>query len=523
MQATAPRTRFDLALTALLALLIVLSVVLPQVRAVYPFTYDELVYLRKTRAYDQWLREGLAQARQGHPGWMLSAESVMQAEQLQDMHPGFVKLVGLLPHWGMQAVLHKEGGARMTGALFLALAACALYWLLAPRAGRLLAFSGAVGFALLPRLFGHAHFHALDVPVMAMIFIAMLAFRKAAREDRWSTALWAGIIGGCAVATKLNAVALLPVMALWLSLYRPPGWKKTLACGLIMSPVVFFALWPWLWHDLPGKLNTYFSFHQNHFHVPVLYLGHVYGLSENAPAVYPLVIVAVSLPVVWLLLTLTGLVQAARRRDELRVLLALGLVSSLALAMLPGAQRYNGERLFMPVFVFAAALSILAAHALAQRLRHPLVVPALALLLALPNAVGVAQYYPYCLSYYSEVAGGLRGAERLGFEVTYWGDAYYAAAPTMAAPENQRKEFVAAHEFATGVLDALIQAGIIPPERRMYGRFVRDSNANDADWLIADNWQAGWSPAVKGYASKHEPQVLAQRQGVPLAWLYRLQ
>jgi hypothetical protein len=38
------------------------------------------------------------------------------------------------------------------------------------------------------------------------------------------------------------------------------------------------------------------------------------------------------------------------------------------------------------------------------------------------QAIGLIVYYPCQLSYYNLLVGGLAGAERLGFEVTYWGD-----------------------------------------------------------------------------------------------------
>ena len=39
------------------------------------------------------------------------------------------------------------------------------------------------------------------------------------------------------------------------------------------------------------------------------------------------------------------------------------------------------------------------------------------------QGVGLVLYHPCQLSHYSLLVGGLRGAERLGFEVNYWGDA----------------------------------------------------------------------------------------------------
>lgn len=523
-----PRGRLDALVVTALALLLLLAIVAPQLKAVYPFTYDEMVYLRKTRDYDQWLREGLHQAALGQPLWLFSPEAVGRAEQLEDMHPGFVKLVGLVPHWLMLAALHRQGGARLTGAIFLALAACCLYWLLAPRTGRRLALLGALAFGFMPRLFGHAHFHALDVPVMAMMFVAALALRRAALTNRWRDAIIAALITGCALATKLNAVALVPQLALWLPLYRPSGWKKTLACSAVLSPLVAFALWPWLWHDLPGKLTRYLSFHTHHYNVDCYYLGHAYGGNTTAPMTYPLIIMAVTLPLAWLIFSLAGVAGAIRRREELPVFLLLGLAANLGLAMLPQAPRYGGERLFMPAFIFAGALAILAAHHWVVRRqqrtgRNPGVLAlAAGLLLLLPNVIMTAAYYPYCLSYYSGLVGGLRGATRLGLEPTYWGDAFYGAAPTMAAPANAPSVFYASNELATGVLDAMIMTGMIPPQHRMLGRFVRDQIPADADWVIVDNSPAAWNPAIRALRKQVTPAVTVNCRGVPLLWLYKL-
>ena len=38
------------------------------------------------------------------------------------------------------------------------------------------------------------------------------------------------------------------------------------------------------------------------------------------------------------------------------------------------------------------------------------------------QGIGLAIYCPCHLSYYNLLVGGLPGAEKLGFEVTYWGD-----------------------------------------------------------------------------------------------------
>lgn len=514
------RSRLDFAIIIGLALLILAAVLGPQLHSVYPFTYDEMVYLRKTRAYDEWLRASLSQ-----PFSLFSAEAVGRAEALRDMHPGFVKLVGLLPHWAMQAALRREGGARATGALFLAVVAAALYWFLVPRNGRWVALLAAVGLASLPRVFAHAHFHALDLPIMAMSFLAAVCLRRAALTDNWRAAIAAALVFGCALATKLNALVLVPHLALWAVLYRPPGWRKALAASVAVAPPVFVLLWPWLWHDLPAKLAQYAAFHAEHYHIPVYYLGRIYTGAQVAPWHYPLVMLATTLPLAWFVFLLGGLARV-RLRHELETFLALGLLSNLAPLMLPGVSRYNGERLIMPCFVYAVALAVLACAALLRRLRKPhllQVAAAMALTAWLlgANLAWINVFYPYCLSFYSEGIGGLAGAQRLGLEATYWGESFAGASSFMSRSEHAGQRFYASNELATGTLDALIPAGRIPPRQRMLGCFIKDRLPSDADWLIVDNSPAMTPTPIAKLMRRQSPIYQEQRQGVALISIYQ--
>ncbi len=506
-----------------LALLTVAAVAGPQLRGVYPFTYDELVYLRKVRAYDTWLREGAAAARSGRPLALFSRAALGQAEALEDMHPGFAKLAALLPHWLFRAVLHREGGGRLAGSLFLALAAGVLYWFLRPTVGPFFAGLGALGLVSLPRLFGHAHFLALDVPAMAMCLLAAVAFHRAAETDRWGPCLLAGVAVGAALGTKLNAVALLPHMLLWLLAARPPGWRKALL-GLLPAPLVFVACWPWLWPDLPGQLARYAAFHAAHFQVGTSYFGHVYQGSQGPPASYSPVMFLLTLPLVWAVGTLGSLgATAARRLPAPAGYLALGLSCQLGLTMLPAATRYAADRLLIPALPWAVGLVVLGAH---QLLARAAVAPprrwaavAVAVALLVPNLVGIVRTYPYCLSYYGELVG-LSGAARLGLEITYWGDAYAGARAFMRRPEQAQARFYVSNELATGVLDAHLHAGEVPPQHLLFGRWVRGELPADADWIMVDNHPPMWPPAVAELVRTAAPAVTIQRGGTPLLWIF---
>lgn len=107
-------------------------------------------------------------------------------------------------------------------------------------------------------------------------------------------------------------------------------------------------------------------------------------------------------------------------------LLAATMLFVLLVFSWPGTPVYDGVRLFLMAFPLWAVWAGIGARWLIERptvaawrprVRHGM----LAALLAL-QGTGLFLYHPCHLSYYSALVGGLPGAERLGFEATYWGD-----------------------------------------------------------------------------------------------------
>jgi hypothetical protein len=105
---------------------------------------------------------------------------------------------------------------------------------------------------------------------------------------------------------------------------------------------------------------------------------------------------------------------------------------------------YDGERLFMPVFPFLAALAGIGfsrllpwLKKLVERLKRPVLAApttiVLGLVLLAPQLATMARLYPHLLSYYSEGVGGLPGAAKLGLETTYWSEVVSDALPIINA------------------------------------------------------------------------------------------
>src|SRR5207245_1864046 len=108
--------------------------------------------------------------------------------------------------------------------------------------------------------------------------------------------------------------------------------------------------------------------------------------------------------------------------------------------MLP-TPAHDGVRLMLPTFFFLAGLAGWGFQIIERLLagfraeEHP-IAPILAVVagfLLLPPAYWLFQTHPYELSYYNGLVGGLAGAQRLGFEPTYW---YDAATPAVLRDLN---------------------------------------------------------------------------------------
>ena len=109
------------------------------------------------------------------------------------------------------------------------------------------------------------------------------------------------------------------------------------------------------------------------------------------------------------------------------------------MGLLPGAVLHDGMRQLLATLPFLAGLagagfSVIVRYlterskkTLAlQRVKHlqPKLIGILYLLLLFPPALDLFAYHPYELSYYNRLVGGIHGAYRRGFEVTYFMEAY---------------------------------------------------------------------------------------------------
>ncbi len=374
-------------------------------------------------------------------------------------------------HWLMDPapddpLLLSIAAARFAPAVAFALLALMVGWWTARREGALAGTVAAAAVALMPRLFAHAHLAALDMLTTLCFVTAVLAVTEAARGGRaWHFPL-AGVVWGAAMLVRLHGLLVAPPVLLWLLWHfwqqkptgcNPGAWKgflwpltKAAAAWLAGGGVTLFLGWPWLW-PTPATWPRLWLTPLAHFRqyvasgpvrlpLHVFYWGHVWT-DRNVPWHYPWVTFAVTVPVGLLALGMVGLWVGLRRgrasvpvtlrvtpaphaeREEY-VLVAATMLFLLAVFSWPGTPVYDGERLFLMVFPLWAVWVGIGARRLvapggSRRAWRTVAVLALVAI----QGIGLVAYHPCQLSYYNLLVGGLAGAEKLGFEVTYWGDA----------------------------------------------------------------------------------------------------
>jgi 4-amino-4-deoxy-L-arabinose transferase-like glycosyltransferase len=404
-------------------------------------TWDEPYHITAALEYMEWVAD--------FPRSALSPEATAEAWHHNRDHPPLVKLM-----MGT-AVMLSEGLAwvRLPGALLYGGLAAAVFLFMARHFGTAAGLFSAASLAVMPRVFGHAHLLTFDVPVAFFWFVTAALAARGLREGGW--AALAGLVFGLGLLTKINAVFIpLPVLAWAVAVAPRKAWKLVVSI-LLLGPVVFLIGWPWLWHDPGPRLREYFArqtariqggtqTRAPRYVVPSYYGGRVYDARTGyAPWHYPVVMTAATTPPLVLAaaacgaLVLAGTLARGRKkpspapeevptRKAVGVLLAANAAFILLLASAPGVPRYDGVRLFMPLFPFLACLAGLGFLWVARKVgrwtRRRWPGPALAAVLLAASAVPLVLGHPFALSYYSVLVGGLPGAEQLGFETTFWCD-----------------------------------------------------------------------------------------------------
>ncbi|QDT53790.1 Dolichyl-phosphate-mannose-protein mannosyltransferase [Caulifigura coniformis] len=340
-----------------------------------------------------------------------------------------------------------ETAARPASAIAFALTVFIAGWFLQKWFGPLAGNAAAFAVAILPRQFAHAHLASLETFIglayAACVFVTADRCTLKSAPPGWRSFVLPGVLFGLALLTKMQAVFLGPAVGVWaLTQWKLKAVPRVALFGAV-GLAVFFIGWPWLWLDPLAHVKEYFARTTERQTLYCFYWGERWA-DADVPWHYPWVMFAVTVPIGLHLLATLGLWRSRSLQFQAPVefppsptvadtphttrswgidprvqLILWAIVVPLAVFTKPGIRVYDGERLFGVVFPLWGALAGLGAAILLRRFPGRTTAGLLTVGLA-AQAWGIPALNPFQLSYYNALTGGLAGADRLGFERSYW-------------------------------------------------------------------------------------------------------
>ena len=517
------------------------------------FARDEGFYFRAATDYARWFRILFE-----HPKDAFERGAIDGIWATNHEHPALMKslfsLSWMFLHDKWKIFADASTAFRFPGMVMAGLALWITYLFGARAYGRRAGVLAALALGLMPNVFYHAHLAAFDVAIMTMWTASIYVYWRAEQKGGLLWALGAGVVYGLTLETKHNAWMLPAVFLAHAAFLHGARFFRDVRLGRItlpaslvamatVGPLVFYALWPWLWNDTLPRIQEYLNFHLNHDYYNMEFLGVNYFGPPSPKGYAPLMILA-TVPTITLLLFAVGgadrLRQGALRlrarfssrsagpkdEHETDLLLLVSFAVPLAVFFLPKTPIFGGTKHWIPAYpflcIFAGRGFDLVATALGRalegygaRVRAGASVALLLGVLAAPIAV-TAHSHPFGLSTYVPFVGGTAGGADLGLNRQFWGFTTESLAPYFAkhAPPGAS---VFIHDTAW---DSWVQ---MLAERRLRPDLRGTGSPSDADFSIVHHelhmaeldyiiWEAYGSP---------QPDFVLTHDGVPIISVYR--
>ena len=342
-------------------------------------------------------------------------------------HPPFLKILDaasafLFGDWLLFPLLYRLGHF-----VYLALLLGLAFHLLSRRVGQAQALL-ALGFAFLqPRVFGEMLIATTDGPVaVAWFTLVVLAWRTDLAErgsERAFLRTLFFLVYTSAVCTKFTGLlAIVPIGAffLWRRNTREMLWA---GAAVPLSLAVMVLISPDKWTVPYASIIDFLTYPFSRSGIPIITVYFDVAYPFDLPWHYFLVMTAITVPVViWL--CIPGVLVTRREDAKLVQATLFSLAFWMAVVHLPATPRHDGVRQFVGVFPLIGLLSWTGIRGVLDRLgsqrRFPSVSVAAPTAIALILALQLYAAHPHELSFYNRIAGGARGAELLGMEMSYF-------------------------------------------------------------------------------------------------------
>lgn len=474
------------------------------------FARDEGFYFRAATQYAQWFRLLVDDPSQAFDRAVIDKIWTYNHE-----HPSLIKSLfslswlGLNQKWPVLA--NPSDAFRFPAMVMSGLAVWVTYLFGARVYSRRAGVVAAALFLLTPRIFYHAHLACFDLPVVAMWTLCIYVYWRSLERGGLGWAIVAGIVYGLTLETKHNAWILpfvfVPHAVLVVRGRLRDAWSKhtlpvpvNLVSMALIGPLVFWLLWPWMWHDTAARFREYFDFHFNHVYYNMEFLGKNYFDAPSPRGYMPLMVLA-TVPTITLLLCgvgagdqlrrgVRGAIESFRDRKEPspqgarletypNVLFGLAALAAISPWFFSKTPIFGGTKHWITAYPFMALFAAhgldLALSALGRAMNklppiatRTVQVAAVLLVLAGPAAITIHSH-PFGLASYVPIVGGTKGGASLGLNRQFWGYTTQNASEQFLAQHAPQGASVFIHDTAWDSWGRMIEEGRVRSDLRGVG------------------------------------------------------
>jgi len=301
---------------------------------------------------------------------------------------------------------------------------------------------------LYPLFLAEVNFNIKDPPETAFFTLTIFAFYKGITKLNVQWILLSSISFGIAFGTKFNVLFLPCIIVPWLLIYIYANKKELLGkkistykgvlITLILYPFIafgiFFATWPYLWHNFLPRFFSIITYYKdigtkiNYQPQNFLFLG------WNT---FPFQWILYTTPVITLFFCFIGIavtvINMKKEKKKTALLFLLWLIVPILRVSIPGSSIYGGDRQIMEFIPAMALLAGIGAKQIklivsvigTQFVNHTAAITFSIVLIFtffIPLTVKLVQIHPNENVYFNWLIGGLYGARMKNFPS--WGNSY---------------------------------------------------------------------------------------------------
>jgi len=427
------------------------------------YARDEGFYFQAARSYETWFELlGSDFRRALEPG------TIDRFWSVNHEHPALMKSLFAFSHHYLYETVHvfrEQGTAYRFPAMVLSALGIVVTYAWGKRAlNRTAGLVAALSLAFMPRVFYHSHLDCFDMPVMTMLLVTTYAYARSLEAGLgWAVAT--GVLYGLLLDTKHNSWLLPGAFLAHFALTRGRHSLRELRAGriaipsaffamLLISPLVFYACWPWIWHDTARRIADYVAFHLGHEYYNMEFLGVTYW-KPPMPRLYAWVMTLATVPGITLALFALGLFVTLAARvprlcaklsdvqlldrdappsaripaESTALLWLLCLLMCYAPWWSDQTPIFGGTKHWITAYpflcLFAGRGFAFAAPHIRRLLPRPRLAEVTPQVLAASVLIGpflaTLHSEPWGLTFYTPLVGGAPGAATLGLNRTFWG------------------------------------------------------------------------------------------------------